>query len=367
MAKEEDEEVFSFPTQLSPLDFSGCSALNWQYDLAIQETAFDALPLMESFPTDPLYSSLDLVPTPNINIQEDYLCGYGNGFGVWNEVMNDGFEIENQQPLLLGYNNEEIGDEESVKEKEVRRCKVDERSNNYKTLSRNTISQYFYMPITQAAKELNVGLTLLKKRCRELGIMRWPHRKLMSLQTLIKNVQELGKESGDGAEGKLRKAIGILEQERKLLEEIPDMQLEDKTKRLRQACFKANYKRRKLTGMVDSQSQSSSTSINATPNATYVSECAIRDDDDDEELKSLLSDCFSSTNQNDMGSKLYTCSSFLHIKITPTPRKQLFIPPYEYHSNAKETGNAEILVYKNENADAIMNPQHHSLSLGAFG
>ena len=51
------------------------------------------------------------------------------------------------------------------------------------------ISQYFYMPITQAAKELNVGLTLLKKKCRELGIRRWPHRKLMSLQTLIKNVQ----------------------------------------------------------------------------------------------------------------------------------------------------------------------------------
>jgi len=32
------------------------------------------------------------------------------------------------------------------------------------------VSQYFYMPIMQAARELNVGLTLLKKRCRELGI-----------------------------------------------------------------------------------------------------------------------------------------------------------------------------------------------------
>ena len=56
-------------------------------------------------------------------------------------------------------------------------------------LSRNTISKYFYMPIAQAARELNVGLTYLKRRCRELGIQRWPHRKLMSLQTLIKNVQ----------------------------------------------------------------------------------------------------------------------------------------------------------------------------------
>lgn len=39
----------------------------------------------------------------------------------------------------------------------------------------------------------------------------------------------------------------ILEQEKRLMEERPDMELEEKTKRLRQACFKANYKKRKLT------------------------------------------------------------------------------------------------------------------------
>lgn len=61
-----------------------------------------------------------------------------------------------------------------------------------KALSMETISRYFYMPITQAAMELNVGLTLLKRRCRELGICRWPHRKLMSLQTLISNVKVCG-------------------------------------------------------------------------------------------------------------------------------------------------------------------------------
>jgi len=47
------------------------------------------------------------------------------------------------------------------------------------------------MPIKQAARELNVGLTVFKKRCRELGIPRWPHRKVKSLQTLIDNVQVL--------------------------------------------------------------------------------------------------------------------------------------------------------------------------------
>ena len=35
--------------------------------------------------------------------------------------------------------------------------------------SRKTIPQHFYMPITQAAKEPNVGPAPLKKRCREPG------------------------------------------------------------------------------------------------------------------------------------------------------------------------------------------------------
>jgi hypothetical protein len=51
------------------------------------------------------------------------------------------------------------------------------------------VAQYFCMPVKQAAEELNVGLTHLKKRCREVGIPRWPHRKVKSLETLIKNAQ----------------------------------------------------------------------------------------------------------------------------------------------------------------------------------
>ncbi|KAF3538717.1 hypothetical protein F2Q69_00019749, partial [Brassica cretica] len=47
------------------------------------------------------------------------------------------------------------------------------------------IKKFFDRPIKNAAKELNVGLTVLKKRCRELGIHRWPHRKLKSLNSLI--------------------------------------------------------------------------------------------------------------------------------------------------------------------------------------
>ncbi|KMZ66787.1 Pentatricopeptide repeat [Zostera marina] len=114
------------------------------------------------------------------------------------------------------------------------------------SLTFEEVSRYFYMPITRAAKELNVGLTLLKKRCRELGIPRWPHRKMKSLQTLINNVQELGMENGIAGESQLRCALEILEEEKKMIEKKPEIQLEEKTKRLRQAYFKANYKKRRL-------------------------------------------------------------------------------------------------------------------------
>ncbi|KAL8519505.1 hypothetical protein ACS0TY_010440 [Phlomoides rotata] len=116
--------------------------------------------------------------------------------------------------------------------------KVEIRSNGrYKssTLQLEEIQKYFDVPITRAAKELNVGLTVLKKRCRELNIARWPHRKIKSLKSLIHNVQELG----------LTNEIEMLEEHKRMVERIPEMELTERTKKLRQACFKANYKKRR--------------------------------------------------------------------------------------------------------------------------
>ncbi|KAF7850547.1 hypothetical protein BT93_L5298 [Corymbia citriodora subsp. variegata] len=167
------------------------------------------------------------------------------------------------------------GDKRRAKEK------ADSHGNG-RMLSREQISEYFYMPITQAAKELDIGLTLLKKRCRELGIRRWPHRKLMSLQTLIKNVQGMGEDSANA--GQLRKVVNLLELEKRLMEEFPDVQLEDKTKRLRQACFKANYKKRRLVGLMDSGSASSKSSPTAEDEGTSTGTAG------EEDVRSLLFD-----------------------------------------------------------------------------
>lgn len=116
-------------------------------------------------------------------------------------------------------------------------------------------------------------------------------------------MQELGKK-GEENEGKLREAIEILERERKMMEEVPDLQLEDKTKRLRQACFKVNYKKRKMMTMSDSSSSSytnkktsshdhaaAMAASSATTSNHYVQE------EDDQLINSLLSQySFSSTN-----------------------------------------------------------------------
>ncbi|KAL0440698.1 UNVERIFIED_CONTAM: protein RKD2 [Sesamum radiatum] len=320
IAKEEYEDVFSFPSLLPPLDFSGFggfTGLDIQPEFGVPESVvLDPVPLTEMFVNGPFSSPLDLAQNHTLINPEVYICNSGStALGIWDE-METGVQAQSrqqQQPQQLfldniNYDNGTmvgVDEELAVEEKKLRKrssrevAKNNNDSASSKKLSKKLISQYFYMPITQAARELNVGLTLLKKRCRELGIRRWPHRKLMSLQTLIMNVQELGKEEG---EGKLKESIQILEKQKKLMEEIPDLQLEDKTKRLRQACFKANYKKRKLMGMINDSSSRSAASTSYNSSAAVMSTdgntvnlFGSRDADyeDDDELKYFLSDCFS--------------------------------------------------------------------------
>lgn len=51
------------------------------------------------------------------------------------------------------------------------------------------LAKYFDLPIVEASRNLKVGLTVLKKKCREFGIPRWPHRKIKSLDGLIRDLQ----------------------------------------------------------------------------------------------------------------------------------------------------------------------------------
>lgn len=50
------------------------------------------------------------------------------------------------------------------------------------------LSQYFNLPEKAVAQKMGMCLTSLKKVCRENGIMRWPFRKLKSLERTMKKV-----------------------------------------------------------------------------------------------------------------------------------------------------------------------------------
>ncbi|KAL8548977.1 hypothetical protein ACS0TY_008028 [Phlomoides rotata] len=207
--------------------------------------------LNDPFYFPPLDFSHTLVP-------DVYLC---NSERVWDGTGFQGQaepEASHEQLLLDYYNVNSPCMGVKEEEKRKKRCRHDEEESNSKKLMRKMISQYFYMPITQAARELN----------------------------------EFGKEE---SEAKLKVSLEILEQEKKLMEEIPDMQLEDKTKRLRQAFFKANYKKRKLMGMVNDSSPKTDRPIIPDENAAATSFSGFDDDEDDDELKIFFSDCFSST------------------------------------------------------------------------
>ncbi|KAF5184998.1 Rkd1 [Thalictrum thalictroides] len=235
-----EDNPFFLSDQLSSLDFSDqYSSFNCQWETQIGDSALEPIPLVGSFPIDPLYSSsFHVVPSQG----SDSYKIWENEFGVLLNDVEVNHRGEDRQIVLFNNTGQSVEQVESTVNKQ---CKKRKTTSSLSKLSRKTISSYFYMPITEAAKELNVGLTQLKRRCREVGISRWPHRKLMSLKTLINNVQEMGAVGGEASDSRIREVVELLEKQKKLMEEIPEVELEENTKRLRQAYFKANYKRRK--------------------------------------------------------------------------------------------------------------------------
>ncbi|KAJ8625657.1 hypothetical protein MRB53_034187 [Persea americana] len=106
------------------------------------------------------------------------------------------------------------------------------------------LAKYFDLPIAEAARNLKIGLTVLKKKCREFGIPRWPHRKIKSLDTLIHNLseeaakQERVNQAGAKAVTKRQK---MLEREKEGIEQKPFMEIKSETKRFRQDVFKQRH------------------------------------------------------------------------------------------------------------------------------
>ncbi|PWA49881.1 hypothetical protein CTI12_AA477500 [Artemisia annua] len=110
-------------------------------------------------------------------------------------------------------------------------------------LSKEVVAQYFHLPIAEAAKQLNVSLTVLQRSCRYMGFQHWPHRKLNSLDLLISNLE--AENRGATVDDYTKVIITRLKEERRRVQENPDYKLAPSTNKLRQRNFKARYKTRK--------------------------------------------------------------------------------------------------------------------------
>ncbi|CAL6357542.1 unnamed protein product [Bathycoccus prasinos] len=56
--------------------------------------------------------------------------------------------------------------------------------------SMHDLRTVFHLPINDAAKKLVLCVTVLKQKCREFGIVRWPFRKVKKIDMLIKQLEE---------------------------------------------------------------------------------------------------------------------------------------------------------------------------------
>ncbi|KAJ0236556.1 Protein RKD3 [Hirschfeldia incana] len=229
----QEENLFSLLDQ--PLSFDYNSFINPLSDLQNQTWFALQDPMSTCFPAGDHMSMASVGLEAFSTSSQDVLGVLWNG-----NASNFNNHVEPEMGIILHDGNNTT--------KETTRQKRRYRENRLiQNFSREDMKPYFKMPITKAAKELDVGLTVLKKRCRELGFCRWPHRKLTSIDGIITNLKDhLGKMEGDTNRSNLMNALEILEAEKKMIEEFPDLEFEDKTKKLRQACFKANYKRRRL-------------------------------------------------------------------------------------------------------------------------
>jgi hypothetical protein len=56
---------------------------------------------------------------------------------------------------------------------------------------RGKVQRAFHLPIAKAAPTLGLCVTVLKQRCRIVGIPRWPFRKVHSIEKLVASVEQV--------------------------------------------------------------------------------------------------------------------------------------------------------------------------------
>ncbi|KAI3916153.1 hypothetical protein MKW98_004594 [Papaver atlanticum] len=141
-------------------------------------------------------------------------------------TLNSTRKVHSFDLNCLPEDSDEEQTDKSVPDKKVRRRKRAAPADIAK-ITMDDLVKYFDVTINEAANSLNVGLTALKRKCRELGIPRWPHRKIKSLGTLIHNLQEEAerqKQVSKAAALAVVRRQRMLESEKEYIEKKPFVQ-----------------------------------------------------------------------------------------------------------------------------------------------
>ncbi|KAJ4778270.1 Vesicle-associated membrane protein 727 [Rhynchospora pubera] len=111
---------------------------------------------------------------------------------------------------------------------------------NRNELKLEHVAHKFSLPIKEAARDLKVSVSTLKFRCRELGIPKWPYRKIQSLETLIETMLEIEPFGFHHMIGKVREEIEAIKLN-------PTLEIKYETERFRQEIYDSKYKRQRTS------------------------------------------------------------------------------------------------------------------------
>lgn len=109
----------------------------------------------------------------------------------------------------------------------------------------------FDMPLAEAAKSLEVGLSVMKRVCRTLGLVRWPYRSRSSLRSVIEKTEmyladrNLDSEQGEVCSGQKAHVLEALQSEMNSVTGQGGSDLNPSVRKYRQSIFKLNYKLKK--------------------------------------------------------------------------------------------------------------------------